>query len=138
MWISWFCADANKHDIFEYMLDMSSDYELQILNFRFWISDSELQNVGCLVNIFSGMRVDIFASKLTRLTCFTLHLWRLGRRLWTQPLGCTTWGKAKGLNLFPTYKFTFIATYFTGNMATYKFAHESCIVCMCSFCSNND
>ena len=90
MWISWFCAAANKHDIFKYMLNVSSD--------------SELQNLGCLVDIFSGMWVDIFASKLTRLTCFTLHRWRLGRRLGTQPLGCTTWGKAKGLNTFSNLK----------------------------------
>ena len=90
MWISWFCAAANKHDIFKYMLNVSSD--------------SELQNLGCLVDIFSGMGVDIFASKLTRLTCFTLHRWRLGRRLGTQPLGCTTWGKAKGLNTFSSLK----------------------------------
>ena len=37
-----------------------------------------------------------FCAVVTRLTwptSFTLHHWRLGRRLWTQPPGCTTWEK---------------------------------------------
>ena len=50
-----------------------------------------------------------FCAVVTRLTwptSFTLHHWRLGRRLWTQPSGCTTWEKGLAQNHTNEYKHT--------------------------------
>ena len=52
---------------------------------------TELNTPGCK---FTFLLLNICDLACDDVTCLTLHHWRLGWSLWTQPSRCTTWWKA--------------------------------------------
>ena len=120
MWISWFCAAANKHDIFKYMLNVSS--ECGLLGWHFF------RNVGWHFCVETDS-VDMFHFA-------SLTTWL---ETWDTTIGMHNMGKGKRpKHFFQPKNLHLLQPIDTGNMATYKFALQFCIVCMHCHCSNDN